>query len=222
MSTSVEHAHMDLEPVVDTRWHRTLLSLGIGLSLAAMTLAYVYFATVGHDPALFVSIAPFIFVASLAGVGVPAYLATDMVHHKNWLQAAAASCLALFMAFLIFWSAALVATTGPSGVHLGDSPVVVTVKFDPAAWRTDVAARLAMAQDLCSSGRLRGLTSDQVRAELGEPMSTVGPGVAEMCYAVDPAGLQAASIGAKQKAKTMLLRVLFSTRGRVASVALGN
>jgi len=219
MSTSVGHPGLDIEPVVDTRWHRTLLSLGIGLMVASFTLVYVYLETLGRDSNLFWSIAPFIVIASIAGVGLPSYLATDMIHRHTWLQAAGASCLVLFMGFIIFWSSALVATTGPSGVHVGAVPVLISIKYDRTAWLSDVSARLAMAQDLCSSNRLRGLTPDEVRAELGEPMKVVGPGVCEMCYALTPTAQQTAE--AQARAEAMLLRVLFSSQGRVASVALG-
>jgi len=219
MSTSVEHPGLDIEPVVDTRWHRTLLSLGIGLMVAAFTLLYVYLETLSRDPNLFWSIAPFIVIASVAGVGLPSYLATDMIHRHTWLQAAGASCLVLFMGFIIFWSSAVVATTGPSEVRVGAVPVLVTIKYDRSVWRSDVSARLAMANDLCVSNCLRGLSPEQVRAELGEPIRTVGPGVREMCYALTPTAEQTAE--AQAKAEAMLLRVLFSSQGRVASVALG-
>ena len=220
MSTSAEHVGFEFEPTVDTRWHRVLISMGVGLLVAVTTLSYVYLAALGRDPAMFGSVAPFIVVASVAGVGLPTYLATDMMHRRTWLQAAWASCLALFMAFLVFWSAALVVTTEPSGVHIGADPVVVSVRFDPAAWRTDLAARLVMARDLCSSGRLRGLTPAQVRAELGEPVEVVGPGCQEMCYAITPTAQRVESSTAA--ARATLLRVLFSSEGRVASVALGS
>jgi hypothetical protein len=218
MSASVEHSGVDLEPIVDTRWHRLLISFGVGAMFALLTLGYVRTATVRHDPAMWTSIAPFIAIASIIGVGLPTYLATDFVHHRGWLQAAGASCLALFLGFLIFWSAALVATTDSSSVRLGSSPVVASIRFDPVAWRTDVAARLAMARDICSTGQLRGLTVGQVRSQLGEPMIVVGPGVTEMCYALTPPGQSGNT--AVSKAKQALLRVFFSPQGRVASVAL--
>lgn len=218
MSASVEHSGVDLEPIVDTRWHRLLFSFGVGAMFALLTLGYVRSATVQGDPAMWTSIAPFIAIASIIGVGLPTYLATDFVHHRGWLQAAGASCLALFLGFLIFWSAALVATTDSSSVRLGSAPVIASIRFDPVEWRTDVAARLAMARDLCSSGRLRGLTVGQVRSQLGEPMMVVGPGVTDMCYALTPAGQ--GDTPTPLKARQALLHVLFSSQGRVAGVAL--
>ena len=221
MSTSAEHLGLDIEPVVDTRAHRALFSLGAGLAMAVVTLSFVYFTTAGGDLTLLTTVAPFIVVASVAGVGLPVYVASDLIHRHTWLQAAAASCLALFMAFIVFWAAVVVATTGPSGVRVGATPVVITLKFDRTAWLADMSARLAMAQDLCSSDRLRGLTAQEVRAELGEPAETLGgPNIREMCYKLSPTPEQTAA--AKAEAKAVLLRVLFSTEGRVASVALGD
>jgi hypothetical protein len=161
-----------------------------------------------------------VIIASIVGVGLPAYLATDMIHQHTWLQAAGASCLALFMGFIVFWSAAMVSTAGPSGVRVGAVPVVISVRFDPTTWQTDISARLAMVQDLCQSHRLEGLHPEEVRAQLGEPIKIIGPGVSEMCYALIPTAQPQAD--AKAEAKATFLRVLFSSQGHVASVALGS
>jgi hypothetical protein len=219
MSTSArEHSGFDMEPVVDTRLHRVLLSLAVGALLAAVTVGYMFAIAAHRGNALWADLGPFVVVASVVGVGVPTYLAAGFFHGHDWLKAAAASCLALSLGFMIFWSAAMVAATDTTGVHVAESPAVLYVKFDPLIWRTDVTARLAMARDLCTGNRLQGLTPAQVRTQLGDPMVTVGPGIREMCYALTPPATATAT--ATSDAARVLLRVLFSSSGRVASVAV--
>jgi hypothetical protein len=187
-----------------------LLSLGASLLLALLTVAYVAAVGTPGDLGALAAYAPFLLPAAIAGVAPPSYIAFDMLGRRNWLPAAAASTVALLVAFVVFWSAAIAVTPRPRGVRMDPATVIVNRPFVRADWLRYPDLRDRMVDDLVKSSRLSGMTPVKVRELLGRPSKVVGPGCKEMCY----------EIGRRAGDAPVVLAVCFGTSGTVDTVVL--
>jgi hypothetical protein len=194
----------------DERIRRILLSLGAGLLLAGLTSVYVFFAGSSADVRALASYAPFLLPAAVVGVAPASYIALDMFDRKQWLPAAAASAVALLVAFVVFWSAAIAATPRPQEIRMDRAAVIVSRPFASAAWLRYPDLRDRMVTDLIQSRRLIGMTPAQVSAQLGEPARILGPGGRRMRY----------SIGQRAGGRPVALDVFLDSNGRVEKVAV--
>ena len=195
-------------------WRETWLRRGLlsafvgGLACTAALVSLMTICSSRGQWGLVGSVAPLIALSSLAGVALPTYMALELGHRHEWLMAATAWSVGLFIAFTMFWSGALVTAPGPSAMRVGQVAVPALVHFERVSWLRDLSARGAMVEDLVNSERLRGLTAAQVTTELGAPARVVGPGVSEMWYRI--------STDPDDRA---MFAVSFS-QGRVASAAV--
>ncbi len=195
------------------RWERlrcALLALGAGLTLALVTAGYAALAgapVAGTSLGYFV---PFLFAAAIAGVTPPSYVAFDMFRRHQWLSGTSAAAIALMVAFVVFWTAAVAVSPRPQQVRMDPGTVVTARHYDRGDWMRYPSLRDRMADDLITSGLLRGMTVVQVRTELGTPTKIVGPGTREMIY----------QLGERAGMKPVLLSVGFGANGRVADVTV--
>lgn len=157
------------------RTRHVLISVGAGVLLAIVTLGYLMTVGSKGDVSTLAAYAPFLLPAAIAGVAPPSYVALDMIGRRRWLTAAVASAVALLVAFVVFWSAAIVAAPRPLQVRMDPATVVLSKHYDRADWQRYPDLRDRMADDLIASGLLEGMTAEQVRLELGKPSRVVGP-----------------------------------------------
>jgi hypothetical protein len=186
------------------------LSLGASMLLVMLTLGYVAAVGTAGDLRVLSGVAPFLLPAAIAGVAPPSYVALTMLGRKNWLPAAVASAVALLLAFVVFWSAAIVATPRPQEVRMDPASVVVSRPFAKAEWNRYPDIRDRMVEDLVRSRRLQGMTAAQVRALLGKPSAIPGPGRTEMLY----------QIGTRAGDAPIVLMIRLGSSGKVESAAV--
>ncbi len=209
-TTNIIGRHAEgVDPPPSGHLHNALLALSAGLLVAIVTAGYTALAGAGGVTSLEYFL-PFLAAAAIVGVAPPSYVALDLARRHQWLPATAASAIALMVAFVVFWSAAIAVTPRPQEVWMDPATVVLARHYEHAEWLRNPNERDRMANDLVTSGRLRGMTPDQVTLELGTPTRTVGPGCKEMIYEL------ARSAGMK----TILLDVRFAANGRVERAAV--